>query len=244
MILIIGSNHDDVLYFHSIIRNAKEVVLRRGLLTTIGTMFNSKVMIVESVYTSYLSASLITYIIHKYFVSAVFMVGKCQAISDNLEECTIAVSNRVVFGDINQIDQVKGTVLGQIPGLPKDFYPNSQLHETLSLFFNRLANDNYFDCLFFSSNAYGHDKQLIEDIAKDEKILAKRDNIVVDGETAGVALSCYLMDIPFISVKVIEGKAGEKIDINNYVKILRQYAIVGKAVVSCIGEINRQEILR
>lgn len=244
MILIIGSNHDDVLYYHSIIKYPKEVTLRRGFHAVTGTIFNSKVMIIEDVYTSYLSASLATYLMEKYFISAVFVVGKCEAISDNLPEGSIAVSNRVVFGDLNQIEQVKGTVLGQIPGLPKEYIPSIQLHQTLTNFLSHITNDNHFDCLYFSSSAYCQDKHIIENISNDDKILSSRDNIVIDGETAGIALSCYLMDIPFISVKVVEGKAGEKIDINNYIKILRQYAVVGKAVVSCIGEINRHDVLR
>ncbi|HNX16459.1 MAG TPA: hypothetical protein PKO28_03775 [Bacilli bacterium] len=244
MILIIGSNHDDVLYYHSIIKYPEEVNLMRDYHAVTGTIFNSKVMILEDVYTSYLSASLATYLIEKFFISVIFCVGKCEAISDNLKEGSIAVSNRVIFGDLNQIEHSKGTVLGQIPGLPKDYQPNLQLLETVNSFLSRIANGNHFNCLFFSSSAYCQDMHMMENIAKDEKLLASRDNIVVDGETAGIALACYLADIPFISVKVVEGKAGVKLDINNYVKILRQYAAVGKAVVSSIGEINRQDVLR
>jgi len=244
MILIIGSNHDDVLYYHSIIKYPEEVTLMRDYQAVTGNIFNTKVMILENVYTSYLSASLATYLFGKYFISVVFCVGKCEAISDNLKEGNIAVSSRVIFGDLNQIEQVKGTVLGQIPGLPKEYQPNLQLHETLNYFLSHISNENHFDCLYFSSSAYCQDKHIIENITNDGKLLASRDNIVIDGETAGIALACYLADIPFISVKVVEGKAGSKLDVNNYVKILRQYAAVGKAVVSCIGEINRQDVLR
>ena len=84
----------------------------------------------------------------------------------------------------------------------------------------------------------------MKNISKDEKLISSRDDIVIDGESAGIALVSYLCDVPFITVKVVEGKAGVKLELNSYLNILRQYAVIGKAVVSCIGEISRQDILR
>jgi len=244
MILIIGSNHDDVLYYHSIIKYPEDVTILKDYHAVVGTIFNSKVMIIEDVYTSYLSSTLAMYIVQKYFVSAIFCVGKCEAVSDNLKEGHIAVSNRVMFGDLDQIEKVKGTVLGQIPNLPKEYPANPQLLTTLNASLGRIANGNHFDCLFFSSSAYCQDKHIMKNISKDEKLISSRDDIVIDGESAGIALVSYLCDVPFITVKVVEGKAGVKLELNSYLNILRQYAVIGKAVVSCIGEISRQDILR
>lgn len=244
MILIIGSSHDDVLYYHSITKYSKEEVILKKYKVVVGTIFNREVMILENVYSSYLSASLTMYIVEKYYISLVFCVGKCQALSDNLKEGDIAVSSRSVFGDLDQIQAVKGTVLGQIPDLPKDYPVDIQVLNTLDSSLDRIASGGHFNCLFFSSSAYCQDQHIMETITKDEKLIASRNNIVVDGESAGVALACHLADIPYISIKVVEGHAGKPSDLDSYLKILKQYAAVGKAVVSCIGELCRQDILR
>lgn len=244
MILIVGCSHDDVLYYHSIIKFPKEVKIFKSHTAVVGTIFNREVMILENIYTSYLSSATVAYIIEKFFISLVFSVGKCQAISHNLKEGDIAVSQNVVLGDVDQISQVKGTKLGQIPEFPEIYSSNGQVFSTLNASLDRIANGSHFDCLYFASNAYAKDDNLVKRITKDESVLGIRDNIVTDSESGGIALACYLFDVPFIAVKVVEGKAGTKIEIDDYIKVLKQYAAVGKAVISCIGEISRQDVLR
>ena len=78
----------------------------------------------------------------------------------------------------------------------------------------------------------------------EDSIANRNKNTVLDGVTTGVALASHLFDIPFISVKVIEGQAGQKTSIDSYMQILEEYAVIGKAVTVCIGEISRNDVLR
>ena len=67
MIMIIGSQHDDILYFESVITNKREELVMGKFKVTIGTIFNQAVMLVDQVKTNYLSSALTLYLIEKYF---------------------------------------------------------------------------------------------------------------------------------------------------------------------------------
>ena len=104
MILIIGSSHDDIIYFESIIKNKKEEIILNKFHATNGTIFNQAVMLIHDVYSSYISSSLATYLINKYFVLLIFVVGKCTSASSDVRLGDIAISRRIMFGDVNLSD--------------------------------------------------------------------------------------------------------------------------------------------
>ena len=85
MIMIIGSQHDDILYFESVITNKREELVMGKFKVTIGTIFNQAVMLVDQVKTNYLSSALTLYLIEKYFVILVLVVGRCIAYSKDLK---------------------------------------------------------------------------------------------------------------------------------------------------------------
>ena len=64
MILIVGSNHDDVIYFQSALKDAKEEIILNKYRAYIGTILNQNVMVLQDVYTSYVSSALLTHISH------------------------------------------------------------------------------------------------------------------------------------------------------------------------------------
>ena len=67
MILIVGSNHDDVIYFQSALKDAREEIILNKYRAYIGTILNQNVMVLQDVYTSYVSGAILTHIIEKYF---------------------------------------------------------------------------------------------------------------------------------------------------------------------------------
>ena len=67
MIMIIGSQHDDILYFESVITNKREELVMGKFKVTIGTIFNQAVMLVDQVKTNYLSSALTLYLIEKLY---------------------------------------------------------------------------------------------------------------------------------------------------------------------------------
>ena len=244
MILIVGSNHDDVIYFQSALKDAKEEIILNKYRAYVGSILNQNVMVLQDVYTSYVSSALLTHIIEKYFVLMVFCVGTCFAQNKALKVGDIAISEMATFGDIDQIRMIKGTELGQIPGYPQLFYANKELIKNMEEALNSVGSNNFILTTFMNSSYYRRDEQLIEELSLEDSIANRNKNTVVDGVTTGVALAAHLFNIPFISVKVIEGQAGQKTSIDSYMKILEQFSVIGKAVTVCIGEISRNDVLR
>ncbi len=244
MILIVGSNHDDVIYFQSALKDAKEEIILNKYRAYVGSILNQNVMVLQDVYTSYVSSALLTHIIEKYFVLMVFCVGTCFAQNKALKVGDIAISEMATFGDIDQIRMIKGTELGQIPGYPQLFYANKELIKNMEEALNSVGSNNFILTTFMNSSYYRKDEQLIEELSLEDSIANRNKNTVVDGVTTGVALAAHLFNIPFISVKVIEGQAGQKTSIDSYMKILEQFSVIGKAVTVCIGEISRNDVLR
>ena len=244
MILIVGSNHDDVIYFQSALKDAKEEIILNKYRAYIGTILNQNVMVLQDVYTSYVSSALLTHLIEKYYVLMVYCVGTCFAQNKELNVGDIAISEYATFGDVDQIKMIKGTGLGQIPGYPQLFVSNKELIRNMEECLNGVGCSSYQLCTFMNSSYYRRDEDLIEELSLQDSIANKNKNTVVDGISAGIGLACHLFDIPFISVKVIEGQAGNKTSVDDYVTVLEQYAVLGKAVIACIGEISRNDVLR
>ena len=59
MILIVGSEHDDVLYFRSILKDAKEEVILNKYRALTGTILNQSVMVLQDIFTFHVTESYI-----------------------------------------------------------------------------------------------------------------------------------------------------------------------------------------
>ena len=68
-------------------------------------------------------------------------------------------------------------------------------------------------------------------------------NLITDTNTGGTALACNLTKVPFVSIKVVERYLDKNSDVNTYLKAMKEYVNIGKAVVTCIGDIGRNEII-
>ena len=68
-------------------------------------------------------------------------------------------------------------------------------------------------------------------------------HVVFDNNTGGIALGCNLSKVPFVSVKVVERYLDDQNNINTYLKAMKEYVNVGKAIVTCVGDIGRNEII-
>ena len=191
MILIIGSQHDDILYFESVMSNKKQEIVLGKYPVTIGTIFNQGVVLVSDVKTNYVSSALVLHLIEKYFVFLIFNVGRCVAFTHDIKPMDIVISKRVIAGDVDQVDE-DNVKFGQIPGF--------------------------------------------------EQVFISQDDII-DSNSAGIALAAELKKVAFVSAKVVERYIDGKKDIHSYLKALKEYTNIGKAVVTCIGDISRNEVI-
>ena len=243
MILIIGSNHDDVLFYENALMNKKDDVILNQYPVSYGKIFNQDVAVVSEVYTNYISSIVTSYFINNYFVILVINVGTCLGYSDNVNFLDLAISDQVTLSDVDQI-AIRPVHLGQIPGnYPSFFKLESELKSTVvSTFDTRYENPSRLATYFSANTYYVREEQLAP--LKLANILSPYEkDIVFDCTYGGVALACYMHNISSVAIKVVEGKFTEYIEFERYAQILSCYASIGKSIMSLIGDISRTDIL-
>lgn len=242
MIMIVGSQHDDILYFESVMSNKKEEVVLGKFKITIGTIFNQSVLIVDQVKTNYLSSALTLYLIEKYFVILVLVVGRCVALSNDIKPLEIAISKNIVAGDVDQINE-ENVKLGQIPGFNQIFECSNDVIEYLSSAFEKRTFSVYKTANYVSTSIDYHHLEQISGIREFDHVLGFENSIVFDCNSAGVALASTISKVPFVSIKVVERRLQDKNNIDTYLNALKEYVNIGKAIVTCIGDIGRNEVI-
>ena len=163
MIMIIGSQHDDILYFESVITNKREELVMGKFKVTIGTIFNQAVMLVDQVKTNYLSSALTLYLIEKYFIILVLVVGRCIAYTKDLKPLDIVISKHVILGDVDQVneDNVK---YGQIPGFEQIFDASEDVVSYIESAFEKRTFSTFKEANFISTSVDYHKPGQIYDI--------------------------------------------------------------------------------
>lgn len=242
MILIVGNQHDDILYFESVMSNKKQEIVLGKYPITIGTIFNQSVILVDQVKTNYVSSALVLYLIEKYFVFLIFNVGRCVAFTHDIKPSEIAVSKRVVAGDVDQIneDSVK---FGQIPGFEQVFVCQDDIIGYLSAAFEQRTYSAIHISNYVSTSVDYHRASQVDHLKECEHLLGFNNNVVFDNNSAGLALAADLKKVAFVSVKVVERYIDGPKNINTYLKALKEYTNIGKAIVTCIGDIGRNEVI-
>ena len=243
MILILGSTHDDILYFESVMTNNREEKLLNIYPLTFGSIFNQEVVLVHDVYTSYISALITSIIIQKYFVVLVFVVGKCVSYSEDVKAGQIAVSKRIILGDVDQVKEAN-VKLGQIPHLPRSLESSDEVIGYINAALEKRSFAAHTVATFISANAILESREKIKPLIMNDYVLGHKTNIVFDCTSGGAFLSCALYNIPAVAIKVVEKYVDEPSTTENYIGVLKQYSSVGRAVVTCIGDIGRNDIMR
>ena len=242
MILIVGSQHDDILYFESVMSNKKTELILGQYTVTVGTIFNQGVVLVDQIKTNYVSSALILHLIEKYFIFLIFNVGRCVAYTHDIKPLEIALSQRIVAGDVDQIneDDVK---FGQIPGFEQVFNCQKDVISYLSDAFEKRTYSKIKVSNYVSTSVEYHRASQVDHLKECEHLLGFSSNIVLDTNSAGIALAASLKKVAFVSVNAVKRYLDGTKDINTYLKALKEYTNVGKAVVTCIGDIGHNEVI-
>ena len=243
MILIIGSTHDDILYFESVMTNKKEEVIFENYHLEFGSIFNQEVVLAYNMYTSYLSSFVTSYIIQKYFVVLVFVVGKCVSFNDEVHNGDIVVSKRVILGDVDQVKEAN-VKLGQIPNMPRSLESSEEVIGYVTAALEKRSFARYDVATIISSNGIMDTEDKVTKLVMNDYVLGHKTNIVFDCLSGGAFLAATIYKIPIVAVKVTEKKVGEASTIETYINALKQYAAVGRAIVTCIGDIGRNDIMK
>lgn len=243
MIMILGSHHDDILYFESVMTERREETIFFDYKIQIGKIFNQEVVLVYDVYTSYESALLTNYIIEKYFVLLIFVVGKCVSLNEDILPGQIAISKRVIMGDVDQIKEAN-VRLGQIPRFPPNFKSEEEIMHLVATSLEKRSFSKYKLASFISANEILDKKERIKHLENDGYYYGHKNNIVFDCTSGGVCMVSYMKKVPYVAIKAVERLLDKPSTSDNYIEVLKQYASIGKAVVTCIGEISHNDVIK
>ena len=242
MIVIMGSNRDDILYFETILKNKKKDTILGRYEVSIGTIFNQEVLLISEQYTSLLTGMVLMNIMDNYFVDLVFVVGKCVSVDKRLKCGDIVISNKIIDANVNLVSY-KDVRLAEIPGFNREFIPQSDLITYLNEGLNKKSYNTVKEATFLSSDDFSEFN--ISHIGSSTGIFGNKDDLIVlDFNSSGAALAASLKDVPYISIKVVERKYEQDENVSRYLKVLENYSDVGRAVVSTIGDIGRNDILK
>ncbi len=243
MIIILGSTHDDILYFESVMTNRREETLFEKYPLEYGTIFNQEVVLAYDIYTSYESGIIANYLLQKHFVILCIVVGKCVSYSSDMKPGDIAIATNVIFGDVNQIKE-SNSQLGQIPHLPRELPASDEVIVYLEQALEKRSFSRHDRTLFVTSSSIYETVERIKHLVMNDYIFGQKEKVVFDCTSGGVFLSANLYNIPVVGIKVVEKLLNEKSTVDNYINVLKQYSGVGRAVVTCIGDIGRNDIMR
>ena len=242
MIMIMGSQHDDILYFESVISNKREEVVLGKFKVTLGTIFNQAVILVDEVKTNYLSSALTLYLIEKYFVILVLVVGRCISFSPDIKPLEIAISKNIIAGDVDQVNE-ENVKMGQIPGFEQVFECSKDVIEYLFNAFEKRTFSTYKVANYVSTSVDIHNAYQISGIREFDHVLGFESSVVFDCNSAGIAMAASICKVPFVSIKVVERRITDKNNIETYIAALKEYVNIGKAIVTCIGDIGSNEVI-
>lgn len=243
MILLVGSSNDDILYFESILKNKKQVTILNQYTAYTGEILNQSIMLLKDVYSSYISSLVVSYVIEKYMAILVIAVGETQSFTPELKVGDICIARQTVIGDVN-ISDVANVAKGQLINLPQTFLPSTDISSSIANVIEARTMGRAKYCTFVSHNYHPENIDQLEMVVENNKFLGIEGNVVLSSEIGGIAIASKLHDIPYAAVSVVGRQLGVKNNIENYVNVLEQYANVGQAVVSVIGEIGRTDVVK
>ena len=137
----------------------------------------------------------------------------------------------------------KQVKVAQVPSFDRDFLVQPDVIDYLK---KGLASRTYSVpkvVTFFSSDNFGTDnlKHLEEGV---HLFGIKEEQVALDFNSSGVALACKLKHTPFVSIKVVGRRMAQVDEMELYLKVLDSYIDLGKGVISTIGDISSNNIVK
>lgn len=242
MIVLIGSSHDDRIFFESLITKRREERILKHFDASYGKIFGHDICLVCDVYTNYRAQAVCQYLIEKYFVILVIAVGTCRGFSPERKRNDVVVSRTILLSDVNQVPTLGGK-WGEVREIGKRLESSQQVLSFLLSILNRSFLSTHYEADFVSSSHFYTKKEQLEPMRLHGRLFGLERNIALDSTLGGIGVACSLYDVPFVAVKVVEGVYSEPIDVNDYASILQKEAEVGHVIVNVISDISQSYIL-
>lgn len=243
MILIIGSSKDDTLYFESVLNNKRQEKLFKRYDLVFGTLFKQDILVVSNVFSNYVSSAVISYLVNKYFVVLVFVVGKVASFTPDLKIGDILLARRTFLADVDQIESSE-VVLGEIPDLCPFYESSPSVIEYTTKVLESSTYASYKLGTIISSNTQYSSLKQLDSFSVNGTMFGVSRKIGFESISGGVAVACELAKIPFLTIKVVGREFGKHQSPDDYSIVLRTYSDLGKALVKTIADISRNEIIK
>ena len=241
MIVIVGETHDDILYFESVIANRREEVLLNRYKVSIGTVFSQEAIVVHDLFTSILASAVLMHILSNYYIDLVISVGRCMSVSKEIKNGDIIISNKIIDANVD-LSMFNDVAMAQIPGFNREFNVQEDIINYLSQGLERRTSTDYHYATFLSTDNMS--KAMCDSLIERKNVLAlENELLVIDQNSAGVAVASTLKAVPFIVIKVAENNLAVANNLESYSNVLSRYIDLGKAVMSTINDIGRSDIL-
>ena len=241
MIAILGSSHDDILYFENVLQNKKELTLLERFTAYIGTLFNQDVLVVSNLTTSLVASSVTNQILNDYAIDLVINVGKCIGAEKKTVTGDVVISTNVFDGDVDLANENNVTRF-EIPGFNSHISIQKDIIDYMEKGIKKRPFVTYHRAIFVSTDNFSLEN--LSFLHKNRSYFKEdEERLVFDHNSMGILLSCYIKSIPALSIKVIENKFDKERNIDTYLKVLQRYIDLGKAVASTIGDVGRNDIL-
>jgi len=242
MIVILGASHDDILYFDRVLLKRREEVLLNNYKATIGFIFNQEILVVSGLYSSALTSAIVTYILQKYYIDLVIVVGRCLGIDKDVQTGDIVISSSIIDTNVD-LTPIAAVGFGEIPGFQREFKVQNDIITYLKKGIAKRTYVTSYNAYFLSSDNLSEETFKI---LKERKTIfgISDEKIVIDHNSSGAALAATIKDVPFVSIKVVQNIINHDSKIDDYLTVLDRYIDLGKAVAATVGDIGRNDVLR
>ena len=149
-----------------------------------------------------------TTLIRRYAPDCIVSTGCAGGIDASLHVMDVVVSTETAYHDV----LIPGCEMGQIQGLPARFRSEEQLTEAAS-------GERIFPGLIVSGDQFISDRRQLDTIkAQFPEALA------VDMESAAIAQTCYLLQTPFVSFRILSDTPGADEHLQQYLNFWNEMA--------------------
>ena len=220
MIVIVGSTHDDILYFDTVLANKRKEMFLSRYETSIGTIFNQEVLVIHELFSSVLSSAVISCILEKYHVDLVILVGRCVIVSKDIKPGDLVISKSVIDANVD-LSLYTDAILGQFPGFSREFMVQKDVINYLEKGVNRRSYTSHHNVVMITTDNMSN--EMLDHISNHKSLFGIKDDLIcIDHNSSGVALACAIKNTPFITIKVAENRLSEDKNIDTYLSVLEK----------------------
>ena len=233
MIAIIGATSDDILYFKNKMVIEKEEKLFKDTSVYVGTIVGKEICVVATGLSMELSAIASALTIEKYNPYLVYNIGTVHSIDKRLKQGDIFLAERIYLGDVD-LSPYGRISYGQIQGLPPFFLPESSIIAKLEAAAATLTSRYLIRGYLFSNNRFFTKEKEISPILN-SYFAGSTNLLATDNESGGVAIACYLKEVPYVCIKSVSYEMDNDIQLINHIrKGLEAQPAIGKIISSLI----------